>query len=306
VLALDGLIPATVVPMDATGAVDDTQLRAYLRWVASAQPAGLAINADTGEAPHLTHAERLHVLEVARAETDLPIVCGLAGPFTAQAVAHAREFQEAGADALLVFPISAFLGAPLDPRVLVAYHRAIAEVGLPLIAFQLQPALGGVIYEPDTLRAVLNVDGVVAVKEASFDRTICARTAEIVATADRPITMLTGNDNFILESFDLGCRGALIGFGAMMVREQVAMIAAHHAGHHDEARQLSARVQLVADAVFAPPVRDYRARLKECLVQLGVIQHADVRAPLLPLSDADRNALRAVLTEAHVFEGARP
>ena len=55
-----------------------------------------------------------------------------------------RDFKAAGADALLVFPIPAYLSSPLNPAVPVAYHTAIAEVGLPLILFQLQPALAGV------------------------------------------------------------------------------------------------------------------------------------------------------------------
>jgi dihydrodipicolinate synthase/N-acetylneuraminate lyase len=57
----------------------------------------------------------------------------------------------------------------LNPAVPVAYHAAIAEVGLPLILFQLQPALAGVNYENDVLQAMAEVDGVVAIKEASFD-----------------------------------------------------------------------------------------------------------------------------------------
>src|SRR5436189_1797598 len=46
-------------------------------------------------------------------------------------------------------------------------------------------------------------------------------TARLLEDLPRPITLLTGNDNFILESFFLGATGALIGFGAVMTREQV-------------------------------------------------------------------------------------
>jgi 4-hydroxy-tetrahydrodipicolinate synthase len=305
VLDLEGLIPATVVPMTDAGAIDEPALRAYLRWVGAQQPNAIALNADTGEAPHLTHAERIRVLEIGREVLDVPIVCGLGGPFTAQAVAHATAMQSAGADALLVFPISAFLGAPLDPAIPVEYHREIAGVGLPLIAFQLQPALGGVVYEPETLRELLRIDGVVALKEASFDRAVCRATAAIVAAAERPVTMLTGNDNFILDSFDLGCRGALIGFGALLVREQVAMIRAALAGDATGARAISDRIQPLADAVFASPVRDYRARVKECLVMQGVLERATVRAPLHPIADADRLHLRHVLRAADALAGVR-
>src|SRR5262249_15290375 len=109
-------------------------------------------------------------------------------------------------------------------------------------------------------------------------------------------------DNFILESFILGCTGALIGFGAIMVREQVAMIEAWRESRIDEARALGARVQRLADVVFAAPVADYRVRLKECLVLLGVPGRASVRRPLLPISDDERRLLQATLAEVGLLE----
>lgn len=296
-LNLDGLIPATVLPMFADGSIDDDGLRSYISWVVDQRPIALAINVDTGEGPHLTHEEKVHVLEVVRGTTDTPIIAGIAGPSTAAAVRQATEFKAAGADGFLVFPIPAYLSEPLDPRVPVAYHEAIAEVGLPLIIFQLQPALAGLNFEPDTLRAMASVEGVVAIKEASFDARRFVDTARLLEELPRPITMLTGNDNFILESFMLGATGALIGFGAVMTGEQVAMIEAWRDGRLDEARALGRRVQRLADVVFARPVGDYRVRLKECLRILGVLDAAHVRAPLIGLDDLERAYLGDVLRE---------
>ncbi len=56
-LNLEGLIPATVLPMTADAEIDEAQLRRYIRWVSDQGPVALAINADTGEGPHLTHRE---------------------------------------------------------------------------------------------------------------------------------------------------------------------------------------------------------------------------------------------------------
>jgi 4-hydroxy-tetrahydrodipicolinate synthase len=196
-----------------------------------------------------------------------------------------------------MFPIPAYLSDPLDARVPVGYLEAVGAVGLPMILFQLQPALAGVNFEPETLRAMASVEGVIGVKEASFDARRFMDTARVIAELPRPITFLTGNDNFILESFMLGATGALIGFGAVMTREQVDMIDAWNAGRIDEARALGRRVQRLADVVFARPVGDYRVRLKECLRLLGVLPAAHVRRPLLPLGDAERAHLAAVLTE---------
>ena len=296
-LNLAGLIPATVLPMHADGSIDEGGLRAYIAWIAQQGPVALAINVDTGEGPHLTHEEKIRVLQIVRDVTDLPIVAGLAGPSTDAAVRQATEFKSVGANALLVFPIPAYLSEPLDPRVPVGYHEAIAQVGLPMILFQLQPALAGLNYEPETIRAMASVEGVIAIKEASFDARRFVETARILADLPRPITLLTGNDNFILESFMLGATGALIGFGAVMTREQVAMISAWNAGRIDEAKRLGTRVQRLADAIFAPPVGDYRVRLKECLRMLGILEAAHVRRPLLPLSDTARAHLALVLAE---------
>jgi 4-hydroxy-tetrahydrodipicolinate synthase len=296
-LDLDGLIPATVLPMDADGAIDEPALRKYIAWVVEQGPVALAINVDTGEGPHLTHDEKVRILKVVRDVTELPIVAGLAGPSTDAAVRQARDFKAAGADALLVFPIPAYLSSPLNPAVPVRYHEAIADVGLPLILFQLQPALAGVNYEADVLEAIALVDGVVAIKEASFDARRFVDTARLLERLPKKVTLLTGNDNFILESFMLGATGALIGFGAVMTREQVDMIRAWQDGRTEEAMALGRRVQRLADIVFAAPVGDYRVRLKECLRILGVLESAYVRQPLLPISDAEREHLTAVLKE---------
>lgn len=305
-LNLNGLIPATVLPMKAHGEIDEAALRGYIRWISAQGPVALAINVDTGEGPHLTHAEKVRVIEVVGEESDLPIVAGLAGPFTAQAVAQARDYKAAGASTLLVFPISAYLSSPLDPTIPLEYHRAIASVGLPLILFQLQPALGGVNFETETLRRLIEIDGVVAMKEASFDARRYLDTFRMIEQTPKyqagEFTYLTGNDNFILESFMLGATGALIGFGAIMVREQVAMIEAWRDGRIDDARTLGARVQRLADVVFAAPVANYRARLKESLVMLGALGRADVRPPLQPISDDERRLLRETLEEVGLLE----
>ena len=305
-LDLNGLIPATVLPMNAGGTIDEPALRRFIAWIAGQGPVALAINADTGEGPHLTHAEKVRVLEVVREETDLPLVAGVAGPFTAQAVQQARDYRAAGASALLIFPIPAYLSSPLDPKIPLEYHRAIADVGLPLILFQLQPALGGVNFETETLRRLIELDGVVAMKEASFDARRYLDTFRMIEQTPKhrrgEFTYLTGNDNFILESFMLGCTGALIGFGSIMVAEQVAMIEAFRDGRLDEARALGRRVQRLADVIFAPPVADYRVRTKEGLAMLGVLEDTSVRPPLQPLDGEQRALLRDTLAEVGLLE----
>ena len=300
-LDLEGLIPATVLPMTPDAEIDEAGLRRYIRHVASARPKALAINVDTGEGPHMWQKERLRVLELVLDEVGdrIPVVAGLGATFTAQAVELAREFKEVGAAGLLVFPINAYQGLPLDPELPVRYHAAIGDAtGLPLILFQLQPALGGVSFDTATLERMCQVAQVAAIKEASFDRARFVEVRDAVKAVRPDCIYLTGNDNFIHESFELGAEGALIGFGAVATQQQVELVTHALAGRHDQARIIMDRLTPLVDAIFAPPVRNYRARAKAALVMQGIIDQETVRPPLLPISDEERERIREALVLA--------
>ncbi len=300
-LDLRGIIPAIVTPMTNTGEIDLPALKRYVQWLADQGPIALAVNVDTGEGPHLTADEKRQTIEtVADAVAGkCKVVGGVAGPSTALGVANARAAQAAGADALLVFPIPAYLGLPLSPEVPYCYHAAIAEaVDLPMILFQLQPALGGVLFTTEILHRLVEIPSVVAIKEASFDAMRFLQVKAALESASRKITFLTGNDNFICESFILGAEGALLGFSTIGTREQVSMLNAVQRGDFNEAREIGYRLQPLADVIFAPPVTDYRARTKEALKMLGVLENTTVRPPLLPISESEHETIRHALQKA--------
>ena len=305
-LNVRGIIPACITTFDADGRFDEAAYRRYLQWLLPQGPVALAINADTGEGPHLWPEERERVLRVAVDEAgDVPVIAGLSAMFTAQGIDEARRAEGAGAAGLLVFPIPAYQGTPLDPAVPVGYHEAIARAsGLPLVAFQLQPALGGVLFSEDVLRRIASIDSVVALKEASFDARIYLQTRRMIERLPRPIDLLTGDDNFIFESFVMGAEGALIGFGTLATDLQVRMMQLTVNGQWDEARTIWDRIFPLEDVIFGTPVRDYRARTKAALRMLGVIDSVVMRPPLLPIGSEAVAAVRDALEAAGLLEPA--
>lgn len=62
--------------------------------------------------------------------------------------------------------------------------------------------------------------------------------------------------------------------------------------------ELRDMLQPLCDAIFARPVRDYRARIKHALMRLGVIDEAYVRPPLRPLCKDARDLVDGALKEA--------
>src|SRR6185295_3694170 len=226
-LDLGGLIPAVVTPMHQDGRVDDEAVRLYARWLLGFEGLkAVAVNMDTGEGAQLFTHERRRVLAIwlEEAKGRVPVLVGVGG-HTDLACDIARDAMHAGVDGQVIFPHSVFAGEPYSSDVVVEYNAAIAEAtGLPTVVFQLQPSLGGVLFDRETLLRLAAIPNVVAIKEASFDAVRFVETVRLLKDAPRQIQILTGNDNFILESFILGADGALIGFGTLAVAEQIEMI----------------------------------------------------------------------------------
>lgn len=300
---LKGMVPAAVLPMTADYRPDYEAYARYLGWLIAENAISLAINMDTGEGPQLTVEERRRAAEVAVevANGSCTVVAGVMGTTTIGAVEMAKIYRDAGVDGLVVFPNAAFRNYPLDPRIPVDYHEAIAqETDLPIILFQLAPVFGGVNFARETLLRVLEITQVVAIKEASFDAQYFAFTKETVDMAGRPITLLTGNDRFITESFLLGAEGALLGFGAIGCGMVADMIAAFANGDYEAGVAMKPRLQGFADVIYADPVLDYRARCKVALAHIGVLAQDQtyVRPPLLQITPEESEHIRRSLVEA--------
>jgi 4-hydroxy-tetrahydrodipicolinate synthase len=304
-LKLHGILAAIATPFEDSGEVDHAALGPYLEWLIGQGVHGVVVHADSGEGHALTPEEREQITATAAEVVAgrIPVIAGLIAQSTEEAVRLGLQDRSAGADALMVFSPTSFLGNPLPPEVPEAYYAAIANrVDLPLVAFQLQPALGGCEYSPDALRRILAIDHVVAIKESTFDALKFRTTMRLVRTLDREIAFLSGNDNFIYESLALGADGCLIGFGSLASREQVAIYDAVKAGDLDTAAEIYDRIAVLVDAIFEPPIRDYRGRTKAALVALGVIPNAVVRAPLPQITALETESIRRVLIEAGLLQ----
>jgi len=300
-LDVEGYLAAPVLPMRDDGGIDLDTMERYVRWIADDGPKAIVVNSSAGEGELLYPEERAEVLErvVHAVGNRLPVVAGIISEFTDEAMAQARAARRAGASGLLVFPPRAFGGEGLPARTAVDYHRAIIDAsGLPVILFHRPAQFGGVVYPADTLRQLAELEGVVGLKEASFDATRFVQIVRVNRTFPRPLAILTGNDTFIYESYLLGADGALLGMGATATAPQIAMLDAVRRGDLAAGAALRDRLDPLCQAIYAAPLRNYRVRMKEALVFQGVLKNAVVRAPLPPATDEERAAVRRALVHA--------
>jgi 4-hydroxy-tetrahydrodipicolinate synthase len=299
--ALEGIVAAPFLPMRPDFSIDWSSLRSYVAWIAEKRPTAIAMNMDASEGPSLSRDEQLEVVRVCREVIAgaCPLFSGLIAGYTADAVAWGNELKAAGAQGLAVFPpFPVFLGNPVPTEMIYAYHKAIADgVGLPLVAFQFPKAFGP-DYPPDALTRLAQIPEVVGLKEASFDTPKTVETIEAAAALPRRIGILTGSDTFIMEAMVMGCDGALIGFAGTATDQLITMHRAVTAGEFHQAKEIWQRLGPLARFCWRPPIRDYRPRMKEVLVLQGLIRHAAVRPPQLPVNDAERTELGRLATQA--------
>jgi 4-hydroxy-tetrahydrodipicolinate synthase len=296
-----GVNASLALPMTPSFEPDYEALRRYARWVAAQGVVGVTVNADTGEGAHLSLAERVAVVAAVKEELGdaVAVASGLIASHTEQAVEIGGALRDAGADALLVFSIPAFSGTPLPAELVYRYFDALASLGTPLIGFNLTPSLGGVVLGPEAIGRLADVAPLAAVKEASFDAVSYVATRDALRASAPDVAFLSGCDNFMFESFVLGAQGALLGYAGLAAGLTREVFEAVEAGRYAEAERLSAeRMQPLAEAMFAPPGRDSRARIKEGLRLLGVIDCVEVRPPLLPLEQGEREAMRVAMEKA--------
>lgn len=191
----------------------------------------------------------------------------------------------------MVFPHSAFIGEP-NEDVIFEYYKAINDdVDTPLVIFNLQPALGGVEYKPGVIRRLSELKNAKAVKEASFDAKKFLDIVRVIEKLPRKIQILTGNDNFIYESLVMGAEGGLLEFSTIAVKEQVEIFELVAKERYKEAKEIWYRLLPLMEAIFAPPVRNYSARLKEALCMMGIIETTYVRLPLSSINPETRELL---------------
>ncbi len=197
-------IPAHPLALDAQRKLDERRQRALSRYYIAAGVGGLAVGVHTTQFAIRDPKIGLFrpVLELAKEEMDRaakPLVriggiCGL----TKQAVVEAKLLQELGYNAGLLS-----LGATRDATEdeMISHCRAVAEI-IPVIGFYLQPSVGGRVLRHSFWRRFAEIENVVAIKIAPFNRYQTIDVVRAVIDAGRDdITLYTGNDDSIVADF---------------------------------------------------------------------------------------------------------
>ncbi len=295
---LGGIVPAPVTPFTREGAVDHAAIKRLGSWLGGIEGVkGLVVLGHAGEGTFLTQDEKLAVIRsfVESVNNRIPIIAGIALEGSMVAAEEAKLALKAGASAGLLYPSHGWLrfgyqsGAPQE-----RYRIVYEESGLPLILFQ-YPQATKATYNLQTMLDISAQPGVFAMKNGVRDMRRWDTEIPVIRRERPDLTILTCHDEYLLHTiFDVD--GALVGYGGLAPEPLVELLKAGKAKDYKAARAVHDRLLPVTKAVYHRGSHmEGTVALKLGLVARGILEHATVRSPLLPLAEgADKEIADAL------------
>jgi len=289
-----GLFIPYVTPFNQDGSLDAESLTQLTRHF-SALPgvAGLVSCARIGESPVLSVQEKRQVYDICgkiARDAGKVHIATIAPQSTDEAVALMNDLDNLAVDGVMIFPPLLFSWGKVDNNLKVRFFEDLArETKLPVVLFQIP--VKSYYYDPETICRIARLENVVAFKEASFDKELFTSSVKQLQRDKAAMSILTGNDRFVAECYQLGANGALIGVANVATEKWGAMDFAGRAGKFDEAFRIQKELESVKELVFSEPIVEAVARIKVVLHYEGLIKTATVRRPQLGISEAEKQQL---------------
>jgi 4-hydroxy-tetrahydrodipicolinate synthase len=282
-----GITTALITPFDADGELDAGGLKALIDRQIECGVNGIAVVAGSGEYLNLSPAEREQVVRISveQAAGRIQVIAGVLAPDTRDAVASAKTACAAGAEALLV--LTPFYNKPSRDGI-VGHFKAVSDAtDRPILVYN-NPGRTGIHLTTEDYLALAEAGRLSGVKECTRD--LAEFSATVAALGER-WAILSGEDDLLYPSYELGAPGGIVTTGNIVPALWVSMDAAIAAGDHEKARAVHYAVLPLIQAVYR---LNHPALVKGALRTLGLAGGRS-RAPLADPRPEQMERIKAVL-----------
>ncbi|UFU04185.1 4-hydroxy-tetrahydrodipicolinate synthase [Ruania suaedae] len=279
---------AMVTPMRPDGTIDVGTARRLARHLVDSGADGLVLNGTTGESPttHQPEKDEFVAAVVDEVGAEAMIIAGAGSNDTAHAVRIAEAAERTGAHGLLV--VSPYYNRPSQEGVYRHLRAIVESTSLPAMLYDI-PGRTGVAIGDEILDRLAEHPQIRAVKDATgnvaqgFDR--MRRTG---------LEYYSGDDNLNLAWLVHGASGVVSVVGHVEAQRYSQMVGAVDSGDLYLARELSAQLAPVVEAIMGTGQGAVMA--KAALQLQGHLPHRSVRSPLVEAHAAEMADLRTALT----------
>jgi len=291
-----GLGTALVTPFRKHGSLDEAAVRRLVRRQIDAGVHFVSPCGTTGEAPTLSHSEKIRVVQlvVDEAAGRVPVLAGAGGYDTREVIELAREYERLGVDGIL--SVTPYYNKPTQEG-LFQHYKAIAEsTRLPIVLYNV-PGRTGVNLEAATVLRLSALRTIVGIKEASGS---LVQMSEIVASAAPEFFLLSGDDPIAVAVMSVGGRGLISVASNVVPAEMTQIIELAEQGDFAGARKLHLWLLpfLLVNFVESNPIP-----VKAAMAAMGLLEEK-YRLPLVPPGNAARDRIMTVLQDLKLLGSA--
>jgi 4-hydroxy-tetrahydrodipicolinate synthase len=289
-----GSMVALVTPFK-DGKVDWRSLEALVDFHIQNGTHGIVPCGTTGESATLSHEEHDEVIAtvIKAVNKRIPVIAGTGSNSTEEAVRLTRTAEKAGADGALM--ISPYYNRPTQEGIYQHYKKVAAEVGIPIIVYNIPGRTGSKI-EPETLARLADLKNIAGVKEAtgSVDQAI-----DVIRLCGDNLAVYSGEDSLTFSLMALGGKGVISTVANITPREMAQLAEACLKGNWEKGRELQFKLVPLIRSVFIEtnpiPVKTALSLMGRCTPEL--------RLPLTPMSEGALKKLKQSMIDFGLLGG---
>jgi 4-hydroxy-tetrahydrodipicolinate synthase len=238
----------------------------------------LVVLGTTGESATLSAIEKNEVLDfsIKQVAGRIPIVAGFGGNNTASVVKDIQGRDFTGIDAIL--SVSPYYNKPSQAGIFQHYKTIADNAPVPVIVYNVPSRTSSNITAATTLQMAKEIDGIVAVKEASGDLVQCM---EIVQGAPDGFLVISGDDVLTLPMLSMGMHGVISVVANRFPGSFSEMVRLGLAGDFKGAGTIHYNLLRIMDLLFR---EGNPAGIKASLAASGMMAN-EFRLPVVPVTD---------------------
>jgi 4-hydroxy-tetrahydrodipicolinate synthase len=285
-LNLGGALTAMITPF-RDGKVDESRLREQVEYQITNGIDGLVPVGTTGESPTLDFPEHERVIQitVTCANRRVPVVAGVGGNATTEALELHSFAKKVGADAGL--SVNPYYNKPSQEGLYRHFMTLADKVDLPIVLYNI-PGRTGITMTPQTVARLAKHPNIVAIKEATGSLDMAS---EIMSLCELPI--LSGDDSLTLPLMSIGATGVISVASNLIPKTIAGMCKLATNGNFAAAAQVHRRLFPFIKSLFLDgnPVG-----IKHAMKVAG-LDTGDLRLPLWEASDATKQTIEQLVKQ---------
>jgi 4-hydroxy-tetrahydrodipicolinate synthase len=290
-----GVGTALITPFAKDGSLDESAVKRLVKRQIDGGVHFLSPCGTTGEAPTLTHRDKLRVVELVVEEANgrVPVLAGAGGYDTKEVIELARDVERVGANGIL--SVTPYYNKP-TPEGLYQHFKAIAEgTRLPIVLYNV-PGRTGINMDVKTTIRLSQIPNIVGIK-APGD---LPQVSEIVSGVRDDFIVLSGDDPVAVAHMAVGGKGVVSVASNEAPAEMAQIVELCERGDYAAARKLHHWLLPLIQVNF---IESNPIPCKAAMAAMGLIEET-YRLPMVPPSPAAREKIMAVLQQLKMLGAA--